>query len=147
MGALYWVLEHQELSAGLGYTARRWPPWSGEGLGRSCLTSFVCPTPGWYDFCLNSQSGYTVLAYGNAPSAHDKRGRAPGLLHLVWPACVEARAGGRLVQRPTRCVASRAQAAPQWSPTSPLTLRGKPHAALTTRGVCHNESSHRGGLW
>src|SRR5215510_11442747 len=29
----------------------------------------------------------------------------------------------------------------------PLTLRGKPHAALTTRGVCHNESSHRGGLW
>jgi hypothetical protein len=78
-------------------TGRPWPrpPWSSESRGRSFLTSLVCPTPCWYDFCSNSQSGHTVLVYGNAPRAHDERGRDPGLLHLVWSACVGARACAR----------------------------------------------------
>jgi hypothetical protein len=61
------------------------------------------------------------------------------------PALAPATGGGRMVQRPTRYVVSRAQQ--RRDGLSPLTLRGNPYAALTTRGVCHNESSHRGGLW
>src|SRR5689334_18311405 len=104
------------------------------------LTSLVCPTPCWYDFCLNSQSGHTVVAYGNAPSAHDERGRDPGLLHLVWPLVSEqgpapapATGGGRMAQRPTRCVASRAQAASRWPPTS--------HVEREAACCSHNERS------
>jgi hypothetical protein len=61
------------------------------------------------------------------------------------PAPAPATGGGRLVQRPPG--AWRLVHRQRLDGLPPLTLRGKPHAALTTRGVCHNESSHRGGLW
>ena len=49
------------------------------------------------------------------------------------PAPAPATGGGRLVQRPTRCVASRAQAAPRWPPTS--------HVEREAACCSHNERS------
>jgi hypothetical protein len=49
------------------------------------------------------------------------------------PAPAPATGGGRLVQRPTRCVASRAQAASRWPPTS--------HVEREAACCSHNERS------
>jgi hypothetical protein len=72
------------------------------------------------------------IRYGLLVSEQGQRPRRP-LAVVAW--CSAPPGAWRLVHRQRR------------GGLPLLTLRGKLHTALTTRGVCHNESRHRGSLW